>query len=107
MTDPQTERDEARDEAGGTRHDLSSLPVRSLLALLSEVETALRRTPFLIRRRGAVTVNPEIASLMARQRALVAQLRARRRSWRRGASHGGRAGPDRQSSASWPPPPWD
>jgi HPt (histidine-containing phosphotransfer) domain-containing protein len=81
-------------------HDLSSLGVRELVALLSKIEDELRQTPVMVRRHGVMAVNPDVAPLLARQRAVAAQLRQRRLSWH------GHPSNRRQSSASWPIPPW-
>ena len=83
-----------------THHDLGELGVRELIAVLSHIEDELRTTPFMVRRHGMMVVNPEVAPLLARQRAVSAQLRQRRASWH--AHPAGRRGP----SASWPAPPW-
>ena len=82
------------------RHDLGELGVRELITELSRIEDELRGTPFMVRRHGMMVVNPEVAPLLARQRAVSAQLRQRRVSW--GAHPAGRRGP----SAAWPAPPW-
>lgn len=79
--------------------DLKGLPVRDLLRELAAVEARIRSLPFLISRDGGTAVNPEVARLLARQRAVVEQLRRRRVSWT--ASQ-----PPREHSAAWPPPPW-
>ncbi|HEY7719185.1 MAG TPA: hypothetical protein VH915_10505 [Pedococcus sp.] len=80
--------------------DLAHTSVRDLVRLLTDVEDALRSTPFLIARGGLMVVNPAIAPLLSRQRVVVAQLRARRLSWRAGT------GLPRTASAAWPRPPW-
>lgn len=80
-------------------HDLAELGVRQLVAELARLEDELRRTPFMVRRHGMMVVNPDVAPMMARQRAVSAQLRQRRVSW---TAHKTRRGP----SASWPAPPW-
>jgi hypothetical protein len=54
----------------------------------------------MVRRHGVMAVNPDVAPLLARQRAVAAQLRQRRL-----ARHGHPSN-RRQSSASWPIPPW-
>lgn len=84
-----------------TAIDLSATSVRDLVAILTQIEDTLRSTPFLIPRDGLMVVNPDIAPLLSRQRSIVAQLRARRISWRNGAVDTPRA-----ASASWPRPPW-
>ena len=81
--------------------DLTNHTVRELVALLTQIEDTLRSTPFLVARNGLMVVNPEVAPLLARQRSIVAQLRARRVSWRSGA-----VAARRHASASWPRPPW-
>lgn len=88
-------------EATATQPDLSSLGVRELVALLSKVEDELRQTPVMVRRHGVMAVNPDVAPLLARQRAVAAQLRQRRLAW-----HGHPSNHRRQSSAAWPIPPW-
>ena len=87
-------------ETAATEQDLSSLGVRELVALLSKIEDELRHTPVMVRRHGVMAVNPDVAPLLARQRAVAAQLRQRRLSWH------GHPSTRRQSSASWPIPPW-
>jgi len=86
-------------ERGSDTKDLKNLRVRGLLAELARIESRLRATPFLIAEEGGTRVNPEAARLLARQRAVVTQLRARRVSW---------SSPEasRERSAAWPPPPW-
>ena len=83
-----------------TESDLRTLSTRELLVALVEVERELRATPFLVEGRVGFRVNPSVAPLLARQRAIAAQLRARRVSW--SAAAGSRA-----PSAAWPPPPWN
>ena len=92
--------------AGGTaphqpveRAPLKNLTVRELLGQLTLVEDELRATPFWISPEGNRRVNPEVAQLLARQRAVAEQLRARRVSW--ASAEGGR-----HQSAAWPRPPW-
>ena len=87
-------------DATATEHDLSSMGVRELVAALSKIEDELRQTPVMVRRHGVMAVNPDVAPLLARQRAVAAQLRQRRLSWH------GHPSNRRQSSASWPIPPW-
>jgi hypothetical protein len=87
-------------EESAEEHDLSSLGVRELVAVLSKIEDELRQTPVMVRRHGVMAVNPDVAPLLARQRAVAAQLRQRRHSWH------GHPSNRRQSSASWPIPPW-
>ena len=82
-------------------HDLGELGVRELIAVLAQIEDELRATPFMVRRHGMMVVNPDVAPLLARQRAVSAQLRQRRVSWNAHPA-GRRRGP----SASWPAPPW-
>jgi hypothetical protein len=86
--------------AVGANHDLVDLGVRELVTVLAQVEDELRQTPFMVRRHGMMVVNPEVAPLLARQRAVSAQLRQRRASWR--SPHHAPRG----ASASWPAPPW-
>jgi hypothetical protein len=81
--------------------DLAGSSVRELLASLSHIEDSLRSLPFLVASDGLMVVNPDVSPLLARQRMIVAQLRARRVSWRNGS-----VARPRQSSASWPRPPW-
>jgi hypothetical protein len=78
--------------------DLKNLPVRGLLAELARIESRLRTTPFLLTEAGGTRVNPEAARLLARQRAVITQLRARRVTWASSEA--------REPSAAWPPPPW-
>jgi hypothetical protein len=82
-------------------HSPADMSVRELVGMLSEIEDTLRETPFLVPRHGMMVVNPDVAPLLARQRSVVAQLRARRVSWRSGDLAGRRS-----SSAAWPIPPW-
>jgi hypothetical protein len=89
--------DATLDGASDTK-DLKNLRVRGLLAELARIESRLRTTPFLLTGEGGTRVNPEAARLLARQRAVITQLRARRVTW---ASSGAR-----EPSAAWPPPPW-
>jgi hypothetical protein len=79
--------------------DLKGLRARDLLSELAAVEAGLRDLPFLVTRQGRTGVNPEVARLLARQRAVVEQLRRRRVTWTSSAT-------PRGSSAAWPPPPW-
>jgi hypothetical protein len=79
--------------------DLKALPVRGLLAELGSVESRLRDTPFLLSGDGRTRVNPEAALLLARQRAIVEQLRRRRVTWTASAA-------PRERSAARPAPPW-
>lgn len=97
-----TARTERHAHPAGTErhHDLGELGVRELITELSRIEDDLRGVPFMVRRHGMMVVNPEVAPLLARQRAVSAQLRQRRVSWN--AHPAGRRGP----SASWPAPPW-
>lgn len=99
--DATTHRTRAVHVAGAeTHHDLGELGVRELIAVLSQLDDELRTTPVMVRRHGMMVVNPDLAPLLARQRAVSAQLRQRRVSWN--AHPAGRRGP----SASWPAPPW-
>ena len=81
------------------RAPLKNLTVRQLLRQLTLVEDELRSTPFWVDPEGNRRVNPDVAQLLTRQRAIAEQLRARRVSW---------ASTDRgrQQSAAWPRPPW-
>ena len=81
------------------RAPLKNLTVRQLLRQLTLVEDELRSTPFWVDPNGNRRVNPDVAPLLARQRAIAEQLRARRVSW---AS----TDRDRRQSAAWPRPPW-
>jgi hypothetical protein len=87
-------------DARADEPDLSSLGVRELVALLSRIEEELRQTPVMVRRHGVMAVNPDVAPLLARQREVAAHLRQRRLAWH------GHPSNRRQSSASWPIPPW-
>lgn len=82
-------------------HDTAAMSVRELMAELAVVRTELQRAPLLVSVDGALSVNPDVAPLLRRQRQLVARLRARRSSWARFGSGG-----TREPSAAWPPPPW-
>ncbi len=84
-----------------TWSDLAGMNVRELVTVLSQVEDDLRVAPVMVQHHGMMVVNPEVAPLLARQRAAVAHLRQRRVAWHTGAP-GGRRSP----SASWPVPPW-
>jgi hypothetical protein len=81
------------------RAQLKNLTVRELLSQLTKVEDELRSTPFWIDDEEGRRVNTEVAELLALQRAIAEQLRARRLSWTSD-------GAGRQQSASWPAPPW-
>lgn len=83
--------------------DLADLGVRELVAELARVEDALRQMPFMVRRHGMMVVNPDVAPLLARQRAVSAQLRQRRVSWN---AHPASGVDGRGPSAAWPAPPW-
>ena len=63
---------------------LPSMTVRALVAALSEAEDALRSLEPFVPRNGRLVVNPARQPWIARERALVAELRSRRASWRRG-----------------------
>lgn len=88
-------------ERGLPHGGITALTVRELLGLLAELEDELRSTPFLVVEQGLMGVNPAVAPLLSRQRAVVTQLRARRLAWRSGEAAAGRA-----PSAAWPRPPW-
>jgi hypothetical protein len=67
---------------------LPSLTVRGLVAALGEAEEALRGLEPFIVQNGRLVVNPARAPWITRERALVAELRSRHTSWRRGALPG-------------------
>ena len=73
---------------------LSTLTVRALVAELSEAEDALRDLEPFVVRHGRLVVNPLRAPWIARERALVAELRSRHTAWRRGELPGLVAAPD-------------
>lgn len=81
--------------------DTSTMSVRELMAELALVRSELQRASLLVTIDGTLSVNPDVAPLLRRQRQLVARLRARRTSWSRFG-----AGAAREPSAAWPPPPW-
>lgn len=81
------------------RPEQSPFRVRELVAQLTEVEEALRQVPFFTREEGLLAVNPEIAALLVRQRALVSELRRRRTSWLSGS-------PRAAARPLRPRPPW-
>lgn len=81
--------------------DLSATSIRELVTLLAQLEDQLRDVPVLVPRREKMVVNPEADRLIARQRAVIQQLRGRRVSWLSGHTSARRA-----SSAAWPVPPW-
>lgn len=81
------------------RAPLKNLTVRQLLGQLTLVEDELRSTPFWVDPDGNRRVNPDVARLLSRQRAIAEQLRSRRVSWA-STSEG------REQSAAWPRPPW-
>ena len=72
------------DHDARARRDVAGLSVRELVAVLAELEDALRGLPPFLVRRGALVLNPDRAPLLVRQRAVVSELRARRRAWRAG-----------------------
>jgi hypothetical protein len=83
--------------------DLSGRPVRELVGLLAAVEDGLRETRFLVHRRGVMAANPDVAPLLARERAVVAELRTRRFS--QGVDHNpGHASGGRPTAATGPSP---
>ena len=94
--DDQTVRDTAEPAvpptpAGPTPLDLRSLTVRALVTELGEAEDVLRGfEPFVVQH-GRLVVNPARAPWITRERALVAELRSRHTTWRRGALHGSAA----------------
>jgi hypothetical protein len=63
---------------------LPSMTVRALVAALTEAEETLRTLEPFVPRHGRLVINPARQPWIARERALVAELRARRASWRRG-----------------------
>lgn len=65
------------------RH-LPSETVRALVAHLTEAEDVLRELEPFVLRNGRLVVNPARQPWIARERALVAELRSRRTAWRRG-----------------------
>ena len=65
------------------RH-LPSETVRALVAQLTEAEDVLRNLEPFVPRNGRLVVNPARQPWIARERALVAELRSRRTAWRRG-----------------------
>lgn len=75
---------------------LPSLTVRALVAELSEAEDALRDLEPFVVLHGRLVVNPARAPWIARERALVAELRSRHTAWRRGALPGLVPAPDRR-----------
>ena len=81
--------------------DLSATSIRELVTLLAQLEDQLRAVPVLVPRREKMVVNPEVDRVMARQRAVIQQLRGRRVSWLSQEISAGRP-----SSAAWPVPPW-
>ncbi len=71
-----------------TRHgttDRTDRTVEELVAELGDITEQLRRAPTLVegRRPGTRTINPEVLSLLARERRLVRALRAARARRRR------------------------
>jgi hypothetical protein len=73
--------------AGPTPLDLPSLTVRALVTALGEAEDVLRGLEPFVVQHGRLVVNPARAPWITRERALVAELRSRHTSWRRGALH--------------------
>ena len=71
---------------------LSSLTVRALVTALGETEDALRSLEPFIVQHGRLVVNPARGPWITRERALVAELRSRHTSWRRGYLPGAGAG---------------
>jgi hypothetical protein len=60
------------------------MTVRALVAALTEAEETLRTLEPFVPRNGRLVVNPARQPWIARERALVSELRSRRASWRRG-----------------------
>ena len=60
------------------------MTVRALVSALTEVEDTLRALEPFVPRNGRLVVNPARKPWIVRERALVAELRSRRSSWRRG-----------------------
>lgn len=91
--DDQSVRDTAEPAAppsssGPTPLDLPSLTVRALVTALGEAEDVLRGLEPFVVQHGRLVVNPARAPWITRERALVAELRSRHTSWRRGALNG-------------------
>jgi hypothetical protein len=63
---------------------LPSETVRALVAHLTEAEDVLRDLEPFVLRNARLVVNPARQPWIARERALVAELRSRRTAWRRG-----------------------
>lgn len=63
---------------------LQSETVRALVAHLTQAEDILRDLEPFVLRNGRLVVNPARQPWIARERALVAELRSRRTAWRRG-----------------------
>ena len=63
---------------------LPSATVRSLVLQLTQAEDILRDLEPFVVRNGRLVVNPARQPWIARERALVAELRSRRTAWRRG-----------------------
>ena len=60
------------------------MTVRALVAALTEAEDTLRTLEPFVPRSGRLVVNPARQPWIARERALVSELKVRRASWRRG-----------------------
>lgn len=63
---------------------LPSESVRALVVHLTQAEDILRDLEPFVPRNGRLVVNPARQPWIARERALVAELRSRRTAWRRG-----------------------
>jgi len=63
---------------------LPSETVRALVVHLTQAEDILRDLEPFVLRNGRLVVNPARQPWIARERALVAELRSRRTAWRRG-----------------------
>lgn len=87
--------------------DLPSMTVADLIANLARLEDDLREAPPLVALRGRLVVNPHRRRLVARQQAVIGELRARRTSLRTGTDeHGRRTRPasgNRLQAAPTPP----
>ncbi len=83
-----TEAGRPRASAGPPALHLPSLSVRALVVALGETEDVLRGLEPFVVQHGRLVVNPARAPWITRERALVAELRSRHTSWRRGSLHG-------------------
>lgn len=64
--------------------ELPALTVSQLIARLADLEDDLRGAPALVVLQGRLVVNPDRRRLVARQRAVIGELRARRSELRSG-----------------------